>query len=282
MIARYLLIGAVLLAANSALAREPQNLSVIHRETKIVADVMKSALRSELRQGVRVTSVTAEYLANQGVLVSVNLNAPWLVINDGDSAIEINGQINLQEIPTMVENILADLHIDVTPYEPEALEALRDMRAEQRELRAEQREIRGKLREARRDLVRAEDRGDRKDAEEEITGLERELAGVDAQHDALAKDIDLQYRELRDYRGGPSEPAPPATPQNDLNDVVARTVCDYGGTLRSLSTDDFLTVALRRDENTEYFAFDMDDVFSCSEGDIRADAMLERAYQYSG
>jgi len=281
-LSRLLILGGSLLLVTPATARVPDDLDTIHRETRIVADVMKSALRSQLKQGTRVTRVTAEYLANQGVLLSVNLNAPWLIINDGDSAIEINGQLNLEEIPAMVENILSDLHIDVTPYEPEALEALRVLRTEQRELRAEQREIRGKLREARRELVRADDRGEREDAEEEIAKLEKELAGVDAQFDALAKDIDLQYQELRDYRGGPTKPAPAAASPDNLHDVIARAVCDYGGTLRSLDTDHYFTVALRRDETTDYLIFEMGDVFSCSEGGMRAEKLLERAYQYSG
>jgi len=77
---------AGLLTLPSASARDIDNLDDLLREARIVADVMKSALRTELRDGVRVTSVSAEYLARQGVLVSVKLNAPWLVINDGESA----------------------------------------------------------------------------------------------------------------------------------------------------------------------------------------------------
>lgn len=279
LLGQLLLVGALTLPGH-ALAREITDLDAIQREARIVADVMKAALRSELTDGVRVTSVHAEYLARQGVLVSVRLNAPWLTINDNDSSIAIAGEINLDEIPSMVENILADLQIEVSPYEPEALEALRALRSEQRELRLEQRGIRAKLREKRRALVRAEDDGDREDVQEDIADLERELLAVDAQYDALAKDIDIQYQELRDYRSGAREPAP--QPKADFDALIARSACDYGATLKSLGADNFLTIALRRDGHNEYYAFKMDHVFSCSRGDMRTERLLDLAYRYAG
>ena len=282
LLVKLLLVVALALPGHAS-ARETAELDAIQREARIVADVMKAALRSELSDGVRVTSVNAEYLAQQGVLVSVRLNAPWLTINDSDSSIAIAGEINLDEIPTMVENILSDLQIEVSPYEPEALEALRALRSEQRELRLEQRGIRAKLREKRRALVRAEDDGDREDVQEDIADLERELLAVDAQYDALAKDIDIQYEELRDYRSGhrgTSESAP--RPQADVDALIARSACDYGATLKSLSTENYLTIALRRDDHNEYYAFKMDHIFSCSRGDMRTERLLDLAYRYSG
>ncbi len=264
-----------------AKAREVDNLDDKQREARIVADVMKSALRSELRNGVRVTTVSAEYLARQGVLISVKLNAPWLVINDGDSAIEFNGQLNLEEIPTMVENILSDLKIDVKPYEPEALEALRDLREEQRELRSEQRELRSDLRKERRDLVRAE-ADDKDKVQQRIDQLELELQALEAQSDALSQDIDRQYEELRDYRGGPSSPSPQPAANRDTNTIIAQAVCDYGATLKALRSDSYVTIAIRRNNSNEYLAFLMDHVRSCNRGDMRTDRLLELAYQYEG
>lgn len=268
-------------ASGMTVAKVPDNIEAIQREARIVADVMKSALRSELHSEMRITAVTGEYLAEQGVLISVRMNTPWLSISEAENVIDFRAHFNLEEIPTMVENILADLHINVRPYEPEALEALRAMRTEQRELRLEQREIRRKLREKRRALVRAEDDDDRDDAKEDIVDLERELAAVDVQHQALAADIETQYEEIRDYRGGPNRPRPAAEPEA-ISALVARTACDYGGTLKSLNADDYLTIALRRDETTEYFAFKMNQVRRCSDGDIPAENLLSLAYRYDG
>ncbi|XOV84774.1 MAG: hypothetical protein ACFHXK_06550 [bacterium] len=281
--ARWIAACLMLLMAVTGSARDIENLADIHREAKIVADVMKSALRSELSGGLRVTSVSAEYLAKQGVLVSVRLNAPWLTITDTDAAIQINGQINLEEIPSMVENILSDLKIDLSPYEPESLETLRELRAEQRDLRLEQRDIRAQLRTLRRELVRADNSEEQRTIQRQIDNLERELAAVDTQYDALAKDIDLQYKSLRDYRervDTPQPPDPPSAASPDIDALIARTVCDYGATLKSLGSEDYLTVALRRDNSTRYFAFKMDFVDSCGRGDMRFERLQERAYIY--
>ena len=271
------------LSTGAVNAREVGNIDDIQREARIVADVMQSALRNELRDGVRVTTVTAEYLARQGVLISVKLNAPWLVINEGDSAIEINGQLTLEEIPTMVENILSELQIDVMHYEPEALGALREMREEQRELRTEQCELRATLRQERRELVRAEDDDDKDESQQRIDTLERELAALEAQSNALSADIDRQYEELRDYRGGSSSPASRETRSStDVDAVITQTVCDYAATLKSLKSDNFLTIAVRGNDSTSYFAFEMDHVRRCNRGDMRTERMLELAYQYQG
>ena len=265
----------------TAAARQPERLADIQREARIVADVMKSVLRNEMHNGVRVTNVTAQYLARQGVLISVRLNAPWLVINDGDSAIEINGQLNLDEIPAMVENILSDLKIDIQHYEPEALSALREMRDEQRELRGEQRELRAQLREERRELVRAE--ADEKNRlKQRIDALESELQALEAQSQALSADIDRQYQELRDYRGGPSANTPQTQPEREVSTIIAQAVCDYASTLKSLSADNFLTVALRRNDTDTYYAFSMGQVRKCGSGDIDTAQLVDSAYQYEG
>lgn len=269
------------LMTNTVNAREVGNLDNIQRESRIVADVMKSALRTDLPSGIRVTTVSAEYLAQQGVLISVKLNAPWLVINDGESAIAINGQLNLEEIPAMVENILSDLQIDVKHYEPEALEALRELREEQRQLRSEQRELRSDLRSKRRDLVRAE-ADDKQALQQSIDRLELELQALEAQSDALSQDIDRQYEELRDYRGGPSSPAPQPNPSLDTDAVIAQAVCDYGATLKTLEAENFVTVAVRRNDSNTYFAFQMEQVRSCNRGDMSTERLLELAYQYDG
>ena len=268
------------LACTPIHARTPDNLEDVQREARIVADVVKSSLRNELRDQVRVTSVQAEYLPRQGVLVSVRTNAPWLTIHDGETPIEFNGNIALNEIPALVENILADLQIDVHSYEPEAVGELRALREEQRDLRRQQFDVRAKLRSQRRELVRAEDRKDREDAEEEIAELERELAGLSAQYDALAQDIEEQYDALKEYRGGPS-PEPRQPFDDNWAQLMAVQACDYGGTLKSLNSENYLTFAVRGSERTQYFSYKMDHVYSCGRGDMRSERLAELAYNYA-
>ena len=261
-------------------ARTPDNLEALQRETRIAADVMKAALRDGLRDETRITKVTAEYLAEQGVLINVVLNTPWLSIAEGHRGVEITGQISIADIPPMVEDILNDLQIDIAPYEPEALEELRELRSEQREMRLEQREIRASLRDKRRALVRSEDETERGALEREIEAHERDLKDADAQYDALSLEIDQQYERLRDYRDGHRRTrVPPA--DTELGDVIAQCACDYGPTLSSLDDDARLTFALHRGEARQYFVFEMRDVLRCGRSDMNARELLDSAYQYS-
>ena len=278
---KHLTKGLLLLAVwgNCATAKTPNNLEAIQRESRIVADVMNSALRDELREGMRVTEVESHYLVRQGVLVSVNVNAPWISINkQGDASFEFDGTISIPEIPSMVENILEDLQINVAPYEPETLEELRDLRDEQRELRLEQRKIRANLRSTRRSLVRAEDNDSRQELNEDIAQLEIDLAEVDTQYEALSAEIDSQYQRLRDYRDGFTPPKPPAAP--DLDGLVARTACDYGATLKTLRGSEYLTIAIKRGEANQYYAFLMEHINACSRRDMKPERLLELAYLY--
>ena len=161
-----------------------------------------------------------------------------------------------------------------------ALDELRDLRDEQRELRLEQRKIRAGLRSTRRDLVRSEEDRKRAELNEEISRLEAELAEVENQYNNLSLEIDSQYQQLRDYRDGFTPPAPPAAP--DFDGLVARTACDYGATLKSLRGSEYLTIAIRRGEANQYYAFLMEHVKACSGRDIEPQRLLELAYQYQG
>ncbi len=270
-----------LLFAGLSSAKTPNDLEAIQREARIVADVIKSALRDEVREGMRVTSVESQYLARQGVLVSIDVHAPWITVNEqGNAEFEFDGTISIPEIPTMVENILQDLQINIAPYEPETLNELRDLRDEQRELRLEQRKIRASLRSTRRELVRTDEDGKRDELSEEIWRLEQELAEVDSQYNSLSAEIDEQYQRLRDYRDGFTAPKPPAAP--DMDSLVARTACDYGATLKSLRSSEYLTIAIRRGEANQYYAFLMEHIKACSNRNMKPERLLELAYQYQG
>ena len=274
-------VGLLVTCSSGLSAKTPNNLADIQREARIVADVIKSALRDEVREGMRVTSVESEYLARQGVLVSIDVHAPWITINEqGDASFEFDGTISIPEIPSMVENILQDLQINIAPYEPETLDELRDLRDEQRELRLEQRKIRADLRATRRALVRSDDADERSELSEDIKRREAELVEVDAQYNSLSAEIDEQYQRLRDYRDGFTPPKPPAPP--NMDNLIARTACDYGATLKSLRSDEYLTIAIRRGEADQYYAFRMEDVKICSRRDIGPERLLERGYLYQG
>ena len=271
--------------ATSVGARTPDDLPQIQRETRIVEEVLQSALREEFRRELRVTRVEAEYLAPQGVLVAITLNTPWLQIDErGETSFQFHGDISLPEIPAMVTNILEDLQIRVAPYEPEALEELRELREEQRALRMEGREQRSELRAKRRALVRTDDRDDKRDLEQDIERIEEQLALIDRQYDGLSEEIERQYAHLREQPPAPKPAPKPARTDQPLNVdmIMAQAVCDYAGTLKSLDSDQYLTLAIRKGHHSRYLAFQLGDINQCSRGNLSAERLLRDAYQYEG
>ena len=286
---RIIVLSSVLLSAVATIfaapadAREIADLQDIKRETRIVSDVIRSSLRDQLNGDVRVTSISAEYLARQGVHVSVTLNTPWLKIDgSGEPSFDFHGDVRVVEIPEMVSNILNDLQLNIPPYEPEALEDLKALREEQRELRRDSRELRSDLREKRRDLVRADHGHEEEELKEEIASLEKQLQTVEVQYNELTSEIDATYDELK----APSVRAPATQVvknQQEPVDVpltIAQTACDYGSLLKSLKSDEFLTISIRRSKSVEYFAFQMDHVRECGRDNMRAERLLTLAYQY--
>ena len=270
----------VLLAfAASAQGRTPDNLEALDREMKIIEDVFASAVRNSVGDAVRITDVEAEYLANQGVLISLSINQSWL--SSRRDLIEIDpghGEDIVIHIPEVVRGILDDLDISVAPYEPEELAELRNLRDEQRENRQDQRSVRAKLREMRR--KRATDDDD--DIDDDIEALQRELRGLEVEYEALETDIDAQYERLRSARSIHSRRRDEAEQGSkmDLESALMDATCDYGATLKSLPRDEHLSLRVQRRRDDVFYVFEFDDVIACQRDSISTSELKERAFIY--
>ncbi len=162
----------------AAHARTVPELEKIQRELRVAEEVLGAALRDHVEDRMKISQVHAQYLARQGVLVSVNVTTPWISFRTpGENTLEIEADLQrLNEIPEMVHDILSQLDITIAPYQPEELEELRSLRDEQRSLREEQRRLRSRLREQRRALVRAQGSDERESIARGLPELEAELA----------------------------------------------------------------------------------------------------------
>ena len=268
---------AASLSVSSGHTRTVDNLDPIVREMEIAKDVFRSSILNSVSEELRIASVEAQYLAKQGVLISINVVRPWFSVNKSGQHITIDADFgNLAEIPEVVQKIFADLDISVPRYNPEELEELRELREEQRGLRKEERELRAKTRVKRREMVRADDTDEREDIAEDINDLERELKGVEAQIDAVNSDLDAQYQRLSEVRTKSSIP----NTQLNMDVAVAETACNYGSTFKTLGPQQFLTVAVNQRDQTRYFVFKMEHIGACRRGDIDPGQLLDRSYVY--
>lgn len=258
-------------------ARTVDNLDPIMREMEIAKDVFRSSMRNSVSEDVQISSVEVQYLARQGVLISINVVRPWFRINKRGQHITFDADFPyMTEVPEVVRRILSELNISVPPYDPEEIDELRELRAEQRELHKEERELRAKTRVKRRELVRADDTDKRDDIAEDIDDLEQEMRAVQAQLDALNADLDAQYQRLSEARSRPSS----SNTQLELDVAVAETACNYGSTFKTLGSQQFLTVAVNQRNLTKYFVFKMEHIGDCRRGDIDPGELLERSYVY--
>ncbi len=258
-------------------ARNVADLEAINQELEIARDVFRSAMAHAVGQRLRVTGVDTQYLARQGVLVSMSIVMPWIDVDEfTERSLDLSTEVEtLHDIPELVYEIMTELNIAIAPYDPDLLEELRALREEQGVLRSAQRQLRAQLRESRRERNRLD--GDTDALDERIGELEKELNALVDDYEALNADIDELYELLQSKRevagsGG----------SFDLDAAVGETACNYGNTFRSLGSQQFLTVSVKFENRKRYFVFRMENVSACRRGDIDVERLLTRAWVYDG
>ena len=284
------LVVAACMIVNPAHAEPPSHLDPLKREMRIVEEVIDAALREV--PGVRVGAVEADYLAGQGVLLSLSLRTPWLgparpgpthgkrvvrIIRDHDVAVPV---------PTMVHEILNDLELDLDvpmlAHRSLDLSALHELRVEQRALRSQQRKVRQRIWGTRLEVAGGEGE---EDAADTVAALEAELERLEVEEDALEARIDTEYEKLA---SGPDaaevevSATAEATPAADFDTALAQAVCDYGATLKSLPRDEHLSVRVRARDGDTFHVFEFDDVVECQRGAVTPVELLGKGVSYSG
>ena len=251
----------------AAASNQPPALEALRHEMNVAQEVIPTAL-ANTAQRVRVVDAEAIYLAGQGVLLDMDM-ARWPASRVGDFEVTA-----IEQIPHVVQEIVANVQLAIAPYEPEDLAELRELREEQREIRNQQRELRRTLR-----RLRAENARNGEDALAYRIGQEeRELAALDSEYATIERDIDGQYEQLRALRQSDAPAEEPAT--HDLTDAIGTVACDYGGALKSLPDDEHLTFRLRRGRESAFYVFRKEDLVACRRESIAAPELLSRASIY--
>ncbi len=284
------LLVAVCMIVSPAHAEPPPHLDALKREMRIVEDVFDAALGDV--PGVRVGGVEADYLAGQGVLLSLSLRTPWLgpaghgpthgkrvvrIIRDHDMAVPV---------PEMVHEILADLELDLDVpmlvHRSLDLSPLHELRHERRALRGQQRKVRQRIWGMRLEVAGGEGEADAADT---VAALEEELQRLEDEDDALGARIDAEYEKLasgRDAAEVEVSETVEATPAADFDTALAQAVCDYGATLKSLPRDQHLSVRVRARDGDTFHVFEFDDVVECQRSAVTPEELLGRGVRYSG
>lgn len=262
------------------MAQQDTDVSQALRELDIMSNIFEAATDQsrDNNNGGRLTSFDeAMYLADQGMVFSFRMRSGRNFFFGPDfNEIFLDGarmeiQIaNLQnEISTEVMRDL-DAEFQMPPtvifnggMDEEQMEAMEEMmdaiRDHQENIRDQQREIRSLQRQLRND-----DDADVESIENQIVEieaqLEAEMEELDTQSTAYANSM-LEYREAQQQQ---------ITQRNQLAlDEIMTTLCDYGSTLRSLQSDEHVTIVLQNfnDNSDQVYVFSAGDVASCSSGE---------------
>ena len=281
---------AAAMTVASAHAEAPAHLDALQQELRVAEDVIEAALDNV--PDLRVSGVEADYLAGQGVLISLSVSTGWPGSGYGRRVVRIIRDEDISvPIPEMVHEILADLELDLPTMgrHPPNLAPLRELRSEQRELRNQQRKVRNRIWAARLDAATGSDAGDAGT----VAALEGEMQRLEAEEDALEERIDAAYERLASREVEAAETveqdeeartgsASDGTSAPDFDTALARVVCDYGATLKSLPRGERLSLRVRRHAGDTFHVFRFEDVIACQRGEMTPETLLDNGVSYEG
>lgn len=279
--------------ATGAQAREPDNLAALLDEMAVLERVLGAALESETsgssgyRSGLQaiqdqtginlrpwlqesVRSIEAEYLAWQGILVSLELRSEPSVRDLPHALFTTMARTGETRLPT----ILASLETD----DFEGLKKLVDELDETRKKHVElTRDWHLELRDA------SESGSVRQEPSEPIM---REMGALQAREGELEAAISAEIKRLRGLVEPRREPS-----TDDAHAALVQAVCDYA-MLKSLPDDEHLTLKVSQEKAAPegrrghwhqwtYYVLAKRDVVECRQGSIVAEELRQRAYVYS-
>ncbi len=242
-------------------------------------------------------SVRGSYLAQQGAVFLVTPSNTF-VYRTGRTTGWVGkwkdnyeyGLSDLADLPDFIGDVLADVHIDLSDLPSGGTRIIidRESRKVRREVGRERRKIENQIRELEIQSIHA-DEDKQADIDEEMADLNSELAEIAEREDEL----DQKYEEVRQKRDEKRDQeldrvrVAKERRIKAYESVVLESLCDYGGTLKSVPRDEHVTVII---ENTnrnwstresKIYVFSKNDLHACQLDDLDSDELISKAIVYS-
>ncbi|MDE0660383.1 MAG: hypothetical protein F4029_16260 [Gammaproteobacteria bacterium] len=276
-------------------AREPENLAALVDEMAVLERILGAALESETPMSgppfpdgapgalldyvdrhmqpwfqTRVGTIESEYLARQGILVSLHLRRRPTVQDLPDALFTMMAQTGETGLP-----------IPFASLPPDDLAALKILADELDETREKHRKLYQDWH------VELRDASESDEFDPDDSGpIEREISALNVRERELQADIDAEIQRLRSLLVQPVK----ESSGDDVDGALIQAVCDYA-MLKSLPDDEHLTLRVGQDtpprdgwragRQWTYYVLAKPDVVECRHGSIDAEALRERAYVYS-
>lgn len=282
-----LMLGVASVLSLSSMGAVAADFSRAEKELKIMSKIFDTSLtevkQSNHRRGyTRSRKTEAVYLAKQGMVFTFSFSQSGFSGEDWQAFGEGIGQL-VGTISAEIAQSFADVDFvaPIAPREPfadgdwqenmEAYEAYReameDLREEQRDKREEVRDIQRSIREIERQARREEvDAKELEQTKKKLNNKMQVLSKKLKQYELIRKKYEEKRREK--YKINNQKKA----------GLITSTLCDYGATLRSLKSNEHITLIFENYANgkDQIHVFGYDDVKNCS----NKDKLLKKAISY--
>lgn len=244
------------------------------KELRIMSKIFETSLSdanlSSKNQVFSRGGTESLYLAKQGMVFTFNFgNGHFGNASDWQAFGEGIGQL-VGTIASEVGEAFADMDrpVPVAPTSPTSdvnweknMEAYEAYQEAMEELREQQREQRQEVRELQRN-IRDIERQSRRD-EGDTSELKKTKQKLEEKMSQLSKKLEVYEKSRKEYNEKRLEKI--QLNNKKKSDLIISTLCDYGATLRSLSSREHVTVIFENYENNkdQVYVFDAKAVRSC-------------------
>lgn len=286
------MVGSALLAA-PALANEPYQ--QLKNQLEIFTGILKTAASQQSDDDARLEGFRYTYVRDQGVIYRARLgSSSWrLVAPDipepplppeapmmGEFAQDLQLDVVVEQGLRSAHRILSKLSGEYSQEWFDLVEQQRDLAWAIRDGERELRDLEFQLRNA-DDGEKAELTKRRNELALEIEQVREQQARLKAEAAELKQQLKEQQQEVRQQRIETRDKTIAAAEQ-----LLSKTLCDYGVTLKALPEDEFVTFIIEGADNSmgerrrdRVYVFAKQTVNSCS-GDSDAQQLLEQAQPY--
>lgn len=298
------LLSAALLAVTSyAVQSAPADYSRLEKEIEIVKGIVDTSLKQQRDgKGMRYRSLDAIYLANQGVVFTVNTSG------SGNWVAQISSMVGnippippVPDVPVIVHGGEMDIELSreweafadetASRFEEafaESSERIHDLRSDERELAWEKRDNARRKRDLEFELSQAD--GEReKEIKQELKELDKELDKL-AQKEQKVK---ARVEEIEKKRNEDIAARQKARMEDtraflaNFESGVGDALCRFGGGMRALPANQNITFVLKdfsRDDSRQtkdrIYVFSKNQINDCVKEKINTDTLLKEANIY--
>lgn len=275
-----------LVLASASYAQAAPDIERIHKDVTVMSTIIDGAFKADESCDHCDPNIETSYLANQGAVFIIRPNS-WksFHLDTGEDSFSFDiqpsepNEIRRIEIKELVGDILdnvgvvmgevgSQIEISLSNLEDEdsILHIDSETRRSLRELNRERRELEYQRREHQIELIHA-DEDEKKRVEKSIQDLAQRIATLEMRQTTLSKTYETEKKERQVAREIKRNMAKERVDARLalIEDIVLRSFCDYGGTLKNIPTDEYVSVIFEQDkaEEQQIMVMEIDDITGC-------------------